>query len=36
MGPRTGTAMSIKRWVMRHFAAVQIGRVAVYDLSSPT
>jgi 4-amino-4-deoxy-L-arabinose transferase-like glycosyltransferase len=34
MGPRTGTAMGIKRWVERHYAAVQFGRVAVYDLSA--
>jgi 4-amino-4-deoxy-L-arabinose transferase-like glycosyltransferase len=33
-GPQTGTSMGIARWVSRHFTAVQIGRVTVYDLTS--
>ncbi|MEY2472339.1 MAG: hypothetical protein QOK28_1668 [Actinomycetota bacterium] len=34
-GPKTGTAMSIARWISRHFSAVRVGRVTVYDLTSP-
>jgi 4-amino-4-deoxy-L-arabinose transferase-like glycosyltransferase len=34
IGPKTGTAMSIKLWVEQHYAAAQIGRVTVYDLTA--
>ncbi|HVV35724.1 MAG TPA: glycosyltransferase family 39 protein [Acidimicrobiales bacterium] len=35
LGPKTGTSMGIARWIARHFSAVRVGRVTVYDLTSP-